>query len=200
MIEYTDKWYIDGGTYILFEGRWTDEVADKMFKVTASQRFPVIYPLIIQGGKYYDFSLDDNGLFPDKPNTLYEVGFGVKGNCVLHIRLPSDRYFNVLEKSGFIPREDLSANQYIGGFTKYELTIEEPRRLRVFTLKNAVNIVFRILADSYEDEKIVLYATVNRLKIEKLSEDERKSVEESWDKLVAEDRIRVLKSYELLRW
>lgn len=200
MIEYTDRWYINKGTYVYFNGSWNDQLSNKLVKVKCTQRFPVRYPMIIKEGEYYDFNLSENGLYPTNPETLYELGVGIKGESVMYIRLPDNVYFNYLEKSGFIPSEDLSENRYIGGFTELEIPVEEPRRLRVYTVKNMVSSVFRILADNYEDSKVILCVTVNRMKIDKVSESEEIKVKREWDKLIEEGKLVVLDSYELKRW
>lgn len=196
-VTYTDKWYIDAKTFIFFEGRWTRDVQDRLFRVKSSQRFPVRYPLIIQQGKYYDFNLKGNGLYPDNPFTLYELGFGLEGNGLLHVMIPSDKYYNVLEKPEFVPADDLSVNKYVGGYTEDEIPVDEPRRLRVYTLKDMITVVYRIMADSYEDEKIVLHVTVNRLKLVEPSDEERKRVEEEWDEMLRKGTLVVLESWEL---
>lgn len=200
MIEYTNRWYIGKGTYIYFNGSWNGQIKNALMKVMRTQRFPVRYPMVIKKGEYTDFNLSDNGLYPANPSTLYELGVGIKGEAVLYVRLPDNVYFDYLEKSGFIPSEDLSSNKYIGGFTEYEIPVEEPRRLRVYTVKNMVSSAFRILADNYEDSKVILCFTVNRMKIDKVGEAEEMRVKREWDKLVDEGKLVVLDSYELKRW
>jgi len=198
-MEYTDRWYIDTGSYVFFEGKWTDFVSNKLFKVGFSQRFPVRYSMIIEKGRFYDFDLSDNGLYPENPRTLYEIGFGMSGSAVVHVRIPSNRYYNVLEDSDFIPSEDLTRNEYVGGFTETEIPAEEPRRLRVYTLKDMTKVVLRVFNDGHEDEKVVLHVTVNRMRLDSVSSEEERKIREKLDELIGR-KLYVLKGYELAGW
>lgn len=191
--------------YVFFRGGdFPDHVANKIFKIGFTQQIPRYISKFIANGKYVDIELDKVGLYPESVSTLFELRFGFKGNVLLYPRYPTTQYFNVLEKSGFTPPDDPSTDpdkRYIGCYTSVDAPFDvNPPLLAEYTVKNFDTIVYRIYADSVEDEKVVIRCIVNRCQLIELDEDEEKEVKENWDDYIAKGILRIIPHPKLIRW
>lgn len=190
--------YITEGKYVYFKGEWTDFTSDSVFKVTFSEKFPVVYAYILKPDQYVSLNLnEDLNLYPDSLYTLYELGIGIEGQGLLYVMLPANRYFFSLEKAGQMPASDPTSQvstMYIGAFSEKDIPVVEPKMLREYTVRNYESIVYILLNDTPVDQKIRLHVTVNRLKIEKVDIDPEKLLEERPEDVV------VLESYKLATW
>ncbi len=205
MIIYSTVDYIGNGEYILLRGtfsRYFEVPKGKLFKARFIHRFPVLKPVSLQPNDYDDFDMDDDlGLYPDSVETLYEIGLGIdNGRGIVYPRLPSNTYYNYLEKSGFIPADDLSSNKYIGGYTERHLPISEPKLLKFYTLKDMDTINLRVFNDTAEDQKIVLDFTVNRIHIVEPTDEEKKKVVDNFEKFLADGLLRIIPSWKESLW
>jgi hypothetical protein len=165
------------GHYIHFSKGWKKpELEDKFFKIVVTQQIPVYIWRIIESGKSVDIVLEDEGLYPEDPESFYEIAFKMKGeNCILYPRLPSTDYYNKLEKSGFVPDLADDNKRYIGGYTEEDF---KEGILKEYTVNKdwQSDIVYRIYNDSPEDEHVVLRTTVNRCQIKEVIGKEREDV------------------------
>ena len=190
--------------YVFFKGKnFPNHVRDKVFKIGFTQQIPRYISRFIAKGKYVDVDLDEVGLYPESTNTLYELRFGMKGNVLLYPRYPSNVYYNVLEKSGYVPPDDLSDvdKRYIGCYTETDIPYDaNPPVLVEYTVKEFDKVVYRLYADSIEDEKVIIRCIVNRCQLVKLDEDEEKEVKENWNDYIAKGILRVIPHPKLIRW
>ena len=69
-----------------------------------------------------------------------------------------------------------------------------------YTVKDFDGIIYRLYADSIEDEKVILRCVVNRCQLVELKEDEEKEVKKNWDDYIARGILRVIPHPKLIRW
>jgi len=204
MIIYDTRDYISNGNYVFLRGafsRYFEYPRGKLFKAVFVHRFPVLEPVNLDSGDYEDINMDDDlGMYPDSVETLYEIGVALRGRGILYPRLPSNTYYNYLEESGFIPADDLSTNKYIGGYTEEHLPVEEPKNLKIYTLKDMDTIVLRVYNDGAEPEKVVLDFTVNRVHIVEPTGEDKVKVLENFEKFLANGILKIIPSWKDSLW
>jgi len=200
MPEITFKPYIVTGQYIFFKGGWKDK-ENKIYRAGYTQTFPNRFSFIVSAGSTHDFKLEDKGLYPESTETFYELAWGMKGNAILQVRLPSTAYYNILEKSGFEPNDALTSNQYVGGYMEEDMPYDaNPLIFREYVVKDHETIVYRLKAESFENEKILLRCVVNRVQLVGLDKREEEYVKRNTDELLARDMLRILYFWKLVRW
>jgi len=197
MPEFYDG-FLSSGQYIFFRGRWTDSVNNTLFKVVFSQKIPYIYPVEVGAGEYVDVDFKDNGLFPESEETAYEIGIGMKGDALIYPMIPVNKYYNALEKSGYVPNLETGDKKYVGPFDENVLGMSF--RLKEYTLADYNDIAYRVYGDSYRATKAVLYFLVNRLHIVQPDTEETERIISNLSDYVAKGVVRIVNSYTEARW
>lgn len=164
--------------YVYFTvGRWTSDgkYENRFFQVELTQQIPCERAFIISAGLSFDFKLEDEGLIPTNPLTLYEILIGLKGEGILfYPRIPSTDYYLKLEKAGFVPDPADARLRYLGCYVQEDSPYDKPK-LRTYTIKDMEPPVIRMYNDAPNDEKAVLRFIVNRCKLAPVdAETERK--------------------------
>ncbi|MCD6407235.1 hypothetical protein J7L81_05135 [Candidatus Aerophobetes bacterium] len=202
MIKLSFEPLVNTGMYVYFKGGWGETgKGEKVYRVRSVQRFSRYASKIIKRWSYDDFDLSNAsgglGMYPENMLSMYELAIGMKGDTLLYVRLPSTRYFNMLEKSGFEPAEDLSENKYVGPYTKADIPFDaNPPVLRIVTVKNLDTIVLRAYADSFEDEKTVLRFVVNRCRLEEIKDAD--AIKAKASELQAEGRLKIIEDWRII--
>ena len=197
MPELTEKDYISVGQYVFLKGKWRIQGAewlqDQLFKVISATKFNYRKAYTVKQGEQGDLDLDsDLSLYPEEYNTLYEIGVAMIGDGKLFIKLPSDKYYYYLEKTGIIATVDTTTE--VGGITEKLIPPKEPKRMREYTIRDMRDkIKYTIVNPSYQDEKIIMDFTVNKVKLVPPTDEERSKVVENWNEYLANGLLRIIR-------
>jgi len=154
--------FLKKGYYVYFSPNWGPEaVKGKYFEVERTHQIHWKTYTIVATGKVFSVKLDDIGLVPENPKTLYEILCGFKGALLLYVYWPSTDPFQRLEKPGFRPDPADATLRYLGCFTQDDTPFAEPR-LREYTVKDMSPILYLWANESIEPEKVVNRFMVNR--------------------------------------
>jgi len=182
------------GYYVHFSKNWHELFADKYFVIGPTQQIAHKLHRIINQGKEHDIDLEEVGLIPTNPETLYEILAGFKGNLLLYPRLPSTDWYLKLEKSGFVPVPDDDVKRYIGCYTQEDMPYDK-LLFREYTVKEMETPMYRFYNDSTEPEKLVLRLVVNRCHL--IRELTKEEVEEIIRKRIP---VREIPHYKDMVW
>jgi len=197
MPELTKADYLKVGQYVFLKGRWRSVggayLEDALFKVKKADAFNYTKAYIMKQGESGTISFDDDlKLYPENYDTLYEIGVGMIGNGKLFVRIPSDRYYHYLESEGVLTSVD--ATTEVGGYTEEDIPPVEPKILREYTIRDMRDTIkYTLVNSSHKDEKIIIKFTVNKVKLEDVSADERALIEQNWDDYVAKGLLRIIR-------
>jgi len=183
------------GHYVWFSKGWPRELEDKVFKITVVQQIPRMIHRIITSGSTISINLEDEGLFPEEPASLYEILFGFKGvNIILYPFWPSTDPYLKLEKSGYRPDTTSDDLRYLGGYLEEETPWTRPLLREYCVNKDWMpDLVYQIYNDDPQTQHFALKGTVNRCKIEEVYGDEKRRV-------IAERRYRFIPHYTIMVW
>jgi len=198
---YTSRDYIRTGQYVYFRGKnWENFVSEKVFRISYSQLFPYRLPgCVVKAGSFIPLDLKETlKMYPDSQYTLYEIGVALRGDAVLYVQLPLRQFYFYLEAVGS-PTSPTSAG-YMGAFTPKDLPEESPYRLREYITKNEQKIVYVLANDTAEDQKVIVSFEVNRLRLEKLPDEEQKKILENKEEYVQKGLLVELPHWSLARW
>ena len=176
-----------------FSKGFKKEWVERYFRVTRVQQLGHEKHRIIASNTSHDIDLsgelaEHGGLYPDLPNSLFEILIGWKPKqALMYPRLPTTDYFQKLEMTGWVPpsADNIATEhelRYVGEFSGEDSPYDQPK-LRIHAVKDMAALALRFYADSPEDEKVVVKFTVNRCKVDEvrygdLTEKEKAAVRE----------------------
>lgn len=198
----TDEPLLKVGQYVYLKGvDYPKDFRDRIFRVVVTQQINYMRTLYLNVDESYDFPLDDNGLYPTSTKTLYEVRTGMKGEAILYPMFPTTTYYNALEDSGYQPDPNDPVRRYIGMYTSEDIpTSVFPPRLAEYPVKEFSSIVYKIVNDSIEPEKIILKFLVNRCEVVPVSDDEKERILSHIDDYISLGMLRVINSPSMAKW
>lgn len=169
--------------------------ANTFYEVEATQQIPYTVSAIIPGEDYTVIDLDEIGLYPTRPVSVYQIILGIGGSndVLVYPMIPETDFFLKLEKSEFTPNPSLPQRAFIGYLTKEDSPISDPK-IEIITVKDYDDIALMIFNPTSVYKKVILDFTVNRCKIEEITDEKR--IEE----IKKENNFRDILDYRLQEW
>lgn len=166
------------GHVVFFEDKtWDPKYAGKWFRVVRAQQVPYNIGRIVSANASIDldFSAPAGGgvgdtnlsLLPDHAEELFEILFGIKGTPLVYPRY-QNQYFLSLAVTNVIPDTGDANLRYLGFYNQDDSPFDEPRLREHIVKDNGGVPVLRVYNDFATDEKIVLRAIVNRIRMDEV--------------------------------
>ena len=136
--------------------------ANVFYRVVKTLQVPYDFSLILPEQNGTLINVQDIGLTPTNPNTLYEVliGFGGSDNIIVYPKIPSTDYLLKLEKAPFEPNPLLDNLRFIGCYGKESTSIDEPKLL-IYMVKDFEEVALEVFNAGSDYGKLIIHTIVN---------------------------------------
>jgi hypothetical protein len=136
--------------------------ANRFYEIKKTLQVPYDFSLILPEQDRTLIKLQDIGLEPSNPNTMYEIliGFGGSNEIEIYPKIPSTDYHLKLEKAPYEPNPSLEQLRFLGGYSKEVTSIDEPKLL-IYIVKDFEEVAFEVFNCGSEYGKLIIHTIVN---------------------------------------
>jgi hypothetical protein len=165
------------GGWVYFTPQWPDTYKwckDRAFEVERSQVVHYASSYIIPGDDYKDIDLSNATaglkLYPTDEGVLYEILMGLKrGEYLIHIYIPKDRYVHSLAEASMIPTPTDPTLKYLGAIQWSDSPHTCPL-IKLYAIKDMPAFILRLYAlEGVDFEKITIEWHINKTKLKEIT-------------------------------